>query len=111
MSLVDNWVLDNASKEKLNYGALRSFGALSYALASFALGFILPKTGVEFAFYANAVFPLPVLLMILFTKTANDQAAGKKSLKFSEMQFSKIFKNYYLISYIILTSFHRVPFH
>ena len=29
MSLVDNWVLDNASKEKLNYGALRSFGALS----------------------------------------------------------------------------------
>ncbi len=111
MSLVDNWVLDNASREKLNYGALRSFGALSYALASFALGFILPKTGVEFAFYANAVFTLPVLLMILFTKTANDQAAGKKSLKFSEMQFSKIFKNYYLITYIIFTAFQRVPFH
>lgn len=111
MSLVDNWVLDNASKEKLNYGALRSFGALSYALASFALGFILPKTGVEFAFYANVVFTFPVLLMILFTKTSDDQATGKKPLKIREMQFSKIFKNYYLITYIIFTAFQRIPFH
>ncbi|HZJ57181.1 MAG TPA: MFS transporter [Clostridia bacterium] len=111
MSLVDNWVLENSVHERLNYGALRAFGALSFAIASLALGYILPITGVEFTFYASAVVTIPALLMIIYFKTARDDVASKGHLTLKEMQISKLFKNYYLIAYIIFTAFQRISFH
>ena len=111
MALLDNWMLKNAAAEKLDYGALRAFGALSYALASIALGYILPLTGVAFTFYANAVLTLPALLLIFFSKSsAEDKGLGKKSLTFKEMRFGQLFKNYYLITYILFSIIQRIPF-
>lgn len=110
ISLLDNWVLQNATQERLNYGALRAFGALSYAISSLMLGYILPKTGVTFTFYANVILTLPALLMIAYIKTASGKVTNKKSLTIREMQISNLFKNYYLIAYIIFTAFQRIPF-
>ena len=111
MSLLENWMLRNSAAEKLNYGALRAFGALSYAIASIALGYILPKTGVAFTFYANAVLTIPALLMVLFIKgSAGEELAGKKQLTFKEMQIGQLLKNYYLMAYIIFSIFQRIPF-
>ena len=74
MSLVDNWVLTMpAGKAQLRCIAL--FGALSYALASFALDLSTENRG-EFAFYAMRLYP-PGSLNDPVHKTANDQAAGK----------------------------------
>ena len=111
MSLLENWMLRNSSAEKLNYGALRAFGALGYAIASLALGYILPRIGVTFTFYANAMLAVPaVILLIAVRGSADGEGLGKKRLTFKEMQVSQLFKNFYLVSYIIFSIFQRIPF-
>ncbi len=110
MSLLENWMLRNSAAERINYGALRAFGAFSYAIASLVLGYLLPITGVNFAFYANAVLAFPVLLMLLYTKSSTDDAIDKKHLTFKEMKIGQVFKNYYLMAYIIFSMFQRIPF-
>ena len=111
MSLVDNWVIRNSSTEKLNYGALRAYGALSFALASLALGYIIPIIGVQFVFIASVLFTIPPLLLIIYIKDSNNtQSDVKRSLTFKEMNISQLFKNYYLATYILFSIFLRIPF-
>ena len=111
MSLLDNWMLKNASNEKLNYGLLRSFGALSYALAAIGLGFLIPRTNVELIFYLSVILTIPLILLLLFIKgSADEEAHEKKSLTFKELQIGTLFKNYYFVTYIIFTVFQRIPF-
>ena len=111
MSLIDNWMLRNARAEKLNYGSLRAYGALSFALAAFALGYIIPLIGVDYVFYISIIFALPAIYLMVFVKGSEDDAASaKKSISFKEMQIGQLFKNYYLITYIIFTIFLRIPF-
>ena len=111
MSLVDNWVIQNSSIDKLNYGALRAYGALSFALASLALGYMIPIIGVEFVFVASVLFTVPPLLLIILIKDSSDKKNGvKRSLTFKEMNISQLFKNYYLGTYILFSIFLRIPF-
>ena len=111
MSLTDNWMLRNSTAEKLNYGALRSFGAFSFASASLALGYILPITGIDFTFYAYAILTVPAIIMIRYVKSgADEQNTNKKALTFKEMQVGQIFKNFYLVSHILFSVFQRIPF-
>ena len=112
MSLIDNWMLRNCKKEELNYGALRAYGALSFAIVALALGsFIVPRTGPAFIFYISLIFTIPPLLLIIFVKgSADDQGIDKKRLTFKEMQIGQLFKNYYLVTYILFTVVQRIPF-
>lgn len=110
MSLLENWMLKNSSAEGLNYGAIRAFGALSYAIASLVLGYLIPMTGTAFVFYANAVLTFPALLLFLFTKSSADDVGDKKHLTFKEMKIGQVFKDYYLMTYIIFSIFERIPF-
>ena len=111
MSLIDNWMLRNCRKENLNYGALRAFGALSFAIVAFALGFIVPRTGYAFIFYAGVILTIPPLLLMIFIKgSADDQGMDKKRLTFKEMKLGQLFKDYYLVTYILFTVIQRIPF-
>ena len=108
--LLDNWMLRNSALENLNYGALRSFGAISYAIASFAMGYVLPLTGISFTFYATAVFSIPLVLMLLATKSsADEQGLGTKRSTFKEMKIGQLFKNYFLVSYFVFSIIQRIP--
>ena len=112
MSLLENWMIRNTSREKLNYGAIRSVGSFSYAAVSFLLGYVLPKTGVRFTFYANALLSIPALFLLHHVKGGTDEATGmKRSLTFKEMQFSRIFKSYHYVTYVVFSVFQRIPFH
>lgn len=113
MALIDNWMLRNCKKENLNYGALRAYGALSFAIMALALGsFIVPRTGPAFIFYISLIFTIPPILLIFFAKSRDDdQGVGKKRLTFKEMKIGALFKNYYLVTYILFTAIQRIPFH
>jgi len=110
MPLLDNWMLLNSRDEKLNYGALRAFGSLSFAVGALALGYIVPMVGVDSIFFASAVVTVPAILMITFIRGSADNGAGQKKLSFKEMQIGQLFKNYYLVTYIIFSIFQRIPF-
>lgn len=111
MSLIDNWMIKNARNENLNYGALRAFGAFSYALAAIILGFIIPKTRVELIFYVNAVFTIPALLLLVFIKgSEEDSYTTNKNLTFKEMKIGQLFTNYYFVAYILFSAVQRIPY-
>ena len=113
MALIDNWMLRNCKKENLNYGALRAYGALSFAIVALALGsFIVPNTGPVFIFYISLIFTIPPIVLIFFAKSSgDDQGMDKKRLTFKEMKIGELFKNYYLVTYILFTAVQRIPFH
>ena len=117
MSLIDNWMLRNARSDKLDYGALRAFGALSFAIGSLALGYLIPMTGVEVVFYVSAVIAIPSLVLILGMKDRDtgdengQEPTKRRSLTFKEMQFGQLFKNYYLVTFVLFSILLRIPFH
>ena len=108
MNLFDNFMVRSAAVNKLDYGAIRAFGALSYAAMGLILGFILPSTGIEVTFYASVLFIIPPLIMIGLSYGA-DSENGKKNLTFKEMRFGQIAKSYYLMAFIIFTVALRIP--
>ena len=50
-ALVDNWVVQSVNREGLNYGTIRLWGSISYAVMCMILSAVLPKLGVEWTFY------------------------------------------------------------
>ena len=111
MPLLDNWMLRNSRNEKLNYGAIRAFGSVSFAMGALTLGFIIPRTGVDYIFFASAIITIPAFLLIYFIRGSADEQSTQKKLSFKEMQIGQIFKNYHLVTYIFFTIFQRIPFH
>ena len=106
-SLMDNWVVQTANRENLNYGGMRLWGSLSYAIMAISLSFILPKLGVEWTFYMLFVLILP--LFAIATAIKGDSTLQKKPIPLKEMHLEKLFRNYYYITYLIFAIALHMP--
>lgn len=105
-SLVDSWVVQAANREGLNYGGVRLWGSISFAVMSMSLSAILPLIGVNFAFYGYAIAAIPLGLVAFFIK---DDAKKGKSLSMKEMKVGELFKNYYYVAYLIFAIALNIP--
>lgn len=108
-SLMENWVVRESAEHQLNFGLIRSFGSFSYAVMGIILGFVLPYIGgARATFY---IYPFTVLPVILICLTIREKKhdGGKKTLKFREMGFGALFKNYYYVTYMLFTVILRFP--
>jgi len=111
MPLIDNWSIRNAAASGLSFGPIRAFGALSFALLAFGLGYAAPRMDLAHLFYISLAVTVPALALVAFSRGTQDgHDTGRKPLTFKEMQFGALFKNYYLVTYIIFTVFQRIPF-
>jgi PPP family 3-phenylpropionic acid transporter len=110
-SLVDSYIVQRCGRDGLTYGNVRLWGSISYTIASLGFSFILPRRGVEFAYYAYGVLCLPFLfLMWNFRDPDVSAAAGqRRALTFSQMKFGRLFKNYYFITFLIFALFVYLP--
>ena len=108
MTLFDNFMVRSAAANRIDYGRIRAFGALSYAMMGVALGFVLPYTGISITFYMSALIIIPPLVLIGLSQNV-DENVGKKRLTFKEMQIGQIAKSYYLLAFILFTVFLRIP--
>jgi PPP family 3-phenylpropionic acid transporter len=97
-SLTNAWVVQAANTHRLNFGAIRLWGSISYAVMAVALGFLLPYIGVESTFYIYGVANIPVFLLILLDKNDGTKA---KSIKLKDMQIGKLFGNYFYVTFLI----------
>lgn len=97
-ALVDSWMVQSANREKLQYGAIRLWGSIGYAIMNVALGALVPVIGVNTSFYVLAAFTLPLLLLCFAAPDV--AAAGSKKLSLRDMQIGRLFKNYYFVSYL-----------
>jgi PPP family 3-phenylpropionic acid transporter len=109
--LMDAYVLETCSREKLAFGSARMWGSVSYALMSIVLGVILPLTGVEASFYVYGLAALPFFLMMVRRKDGEPTARKekKKSMSLKEMRLGRLFKNYYFLTYLLYAIFLNMP--
>ncbi len=105
-SLKDSWVVQNANVHRLNYGSMRLWGSISYAIMAIGLSMILPSTGVECTFYIYGIATIPLLVLVWRIK---DDGQKVKSLSFREMQIGRLFKDYYFVTFLIFSVALNMP--
>ena len=115
MSLIDNWTVRACNKHGLHFGAIRSFGSFSFGVIGLILGYVVTRmnknggnAGTRMTFLGYAFFSVALLLVVLWIKE-DVQTGGKKSQKFSEMHFSRLFKNYYYMTYLFYAMVIQIP--
>ena len=66
MSLTDPWVMKlMETDEDIDYGKVRSFGSIAYAVAAVAYGWALTKYGIGIALWSIIVFELIQLVIVM----------------------------------------------
>ena len=81
-SLNENLIVRDCAEMSLNYGVIRSVGALTYSLGGFAAVWILNRLGIQWTFYIPAILAVPVILLILPIRDPGAEAASEdKPLK------------------------------
>lgn len=104
MSLMQSVFLDKSERTGINFGVLRAAGSLSFALASIALGFIIPHTGAWITFYIAVVFAIPTIILIL-RATKGEKTEKKPAIPLREMHFGELFGNWRLMTFFLLSIF------
>ncbi len=121
-SLIDNWTVRTSNKHNLNFGQIRSVGSFTFGVTGMLLGFFVTyinehysvgrwdgNFGTVLTFICYSVFNLALFAVVLSTPERNAQGTGKKRLKFSEMPYGKLFRNYYYVTYIIYAIVLQLP--
>ena len=108
-SLMDAFNVQTCAREGVAYGGVRLWGSLSFAIMSLSLSAILPWVGVEASFYMYGIAFLPLLVILSRMKDADGGGAVRKSIPFREMQFGRLFKEYYFLTYMVFAIFMQMP--
>ena len=115
-SLIDNWTVRACNKHGMNFGAIRSTGSISFGVIGITLGFVITKinhvtnsnlgTRLTFPMFAVTIF---ILLAVVMTIQDDLNGSSAKRLKFRDMHFSELFKNYYYMTYLVYAMVIQVP--
>ncbi|MDD4796428.1 MAG: MFS transporter [Eubacteriales bacterium] len=91
-SLMDNWVVQASYRERLNYGSVRSWGSLSFAIMGIALSFILPRLGGNVAptFYLALITAIPLFILCYSVK---DDVQKRKAVPLHDMNIGRLLQN------------------
>ena len=100
-TLTDNWLVQNSNQKGLNFGAIRSFGSLLYAVGGIGISFVIPYMGVSPVFMLSSIMFIPVVLIGL---TIDDSYQNVSHIQKKEkLQPGKLFRDYYYIIFLIFT--------
>ncbi|MDR3249243.1 MAG: MFS transporter [Treponema sp.] len=110
-SLMDSFIVQRCNRDGQSYGNVRIWGSISYTIVSMCFFFILPRTGVEFSFYAYGFICLPFIILMWNMRDPDVAAPGgqRRVLTFRQMKFGLLFKNYYFITFLIFGLFIYLP--
>jgi PPP family 3-phenylpropionic acid transporter len=110
-SLIDAFVVQTSARENVAYGNVRLWGSISFAIMGLCLSAILPITGVQISFYMYGFAFIPLMIIMARMKEPADKSGTslRKSVPFREMQFGRLFKNYYFLTYMVFAVFMHMP--
>lgn len=115
-SLIDNWTVRACNQNGLHFGAIRSFGSISFGIIGLILGYVVTKLngedgnlGTRLTFIFYAFFMIALLVSVLLIRENLEGGASRRHQKLSEMQFGRLFKNYYYMTYLIYAMLIQVP--
>jgi len=107
-SLIDAYTVQSAEQHTLPFGHIRLWGSIGWVLMCFILSYVLPRTGVEFAFYLYGFSFIPFFI-ILWNTRGTDTVKSRERQSFKDMQFGRLFKSYYFITYMFFSMLMRMP--
>jgi PPP family 3-phenylpropionic acid transporter len=110
-SLMDSYIVQRCDRDGLTYGYVRLWGSISYTIASMGFSIVLPRTGVDTAFYVYGILCVPFVILMWNFRDPDANAAGgpRRVLSFRQMGFGRLFKNYYFITFMIFALFIYLP--
>lgn len=107
-TLMDNITVRNCMASGLSYGAVRSFGSLTYTVGSVIVSAALPFVGVGNTFWISGLLLIPTILCL---NACNDPKIVTTKAKTGPDKDSikKLFSNYYYVTFLIFTMLYWIP--
>ena len=105
--LLDSWVVRgiNGSPVKINYGSIRVWGSIGYALMVYLFTLLIQETSV------SAVFPfygvMAVLAVILLMRTSSEESLTP--LSFRELKPGRLFRNSRYVIFLVFSTVIMIP--
>ena len=90
------------------YSDVRMWLSIGYTVMSFAYSPLMDLFGVGAPYYGFAFFAVIVFLLRKNLKQYDVKTEGKKSIPLKELQVSRLFKNYYLMVFIVINVLHCI---
>jgi len=109
-ALLDTWIIDTANHEGgISYSRIRTWGSLGYAIVTFAVTWVADQTSARMTMLAYPVFALMLILLCSRIGEAEHRAKPAR-VRFRDMPFGKLFKNYYYMTYLPFIVLINTPF-
>ena len=107
-TLMDNITVRNCTANGLSYGAVRSFGSLTYTIGSVIISAILPTLGVGNTFWISGLILIPTLVCLWFCDDPKVVSAGKKTGP-SKESMKQLFSSYYYVTFLVFIMLYFIP--
>lgn len=107
-SMLDNWLVQESHLKGLNYGPIRSFGSICYAIGGIITSALIPSIGLNTVFYVSSALFIPLILVS--SRVEDVRPAQEKKLSFKELHVGQLFKNYNYVIFICYSFFISLAF-
>ena len=107
-TLMDNISIRNCTSSGLNYGAIRSFGSLTYTVGSILVAAVMSIISVKNTFVISALMMIPTLLFLLMCTDPKVVLTKKKAGPDKE-SIKKLFKSYYYVTFLVFALLFFIP--
>ncbi|MCL2093941.1 MAG: MFS transporter [Treponema sp.] len=108
-SLMDAFTVQNCHLGGISYGHVRLWGSVGWTVMCMILSYLLPRFGVEMAFYMYGVAFIPLYLLMWNAKGVDVAKASKEKRTFKSMGFGRLFKSYYFVTYLFFAMMMHMP--
>lgn len=102
---MENLSVRNCAENGLNYGIIRSFGSLMFALSEvLAVFYLIPSLGFSSTFLGNLLFMIPAIILVYFC--FEPQRGFKEDKNSSDL--SILLKNRQFIAFLVFGFFYQM---
>lgn len=102
--LVDSMSTAYAQEKGVSYGSIRIWGSLGFAFASFFIGFLIGKVGIQYLWYIYGI-----IIIVSFIIAARLSDLKSKKARITKEALKKTFQNPRFIGFLIAALFIAIP--
>ncbi len=106
--LLDNLSVRTCAAKRINYGAVRSFGSLSFSVAAFIVVAVIANFGLKSSFISYGLLAIPTIILLFFAHDPKVGGDDKKEKR--KISLKPLFKNYYYVTFLIFAAIIYVGF-
>lgn len=102
MALTESWVLNFSNQTKKNFGAIRAWSSIGWALCALAMGKVIDLLGWKSMFIAYAIFALSTVIYMQRIEDIKEITKKDKNQKVNPLELLRIPKYMFAVFMLIL---------